>query len=217
MNYSYQEELLENWPHRGEGSGSDDSCCVASEQAVRRDTLLEHWPKRKSSFMNSFDLDEDDAALASISNKRHHHARSVNFSGSSSLHVFERESFYLLQSLAYTKEDYDVFGKEALREGFRIKSLIADVPYDSEAKSIKYLLSHGIINREEMIGIEHFVLDKPSRVYKTRKQHSKAVLRKQEQQQGQQLEDPAFKLGEFARSNSLRSSKRAKIRAAMAA
>jgi hypothetical protein len=158
MNYSYQEELLENWPHRGEGSGSDDSCCVASEQAVRRDTLLEHWPKRKSSFIDSFDSDEDDAAFASISNKRHHHVRSVNFSGSSSLHVFERESFYLLQSLAYTKEDYDVFGKEALREGFRIKNLIDTAPYDSEAKAINHLLRQGVISREEMIGIEHFIL-----------------------------------------------------------
>jgi len=214
MNDSYQEELLENWPCRGEGS--DDRLCVASEKAVRRDTLLEHWPKRKS-VIDSFDSDEDDATSASISNKRRHHVRSVDFSSSSHLHVYERESMYLLRSLAYTKDDYDVFGKQALLEGFRIKNLIADAPHDSEAKSIKHLLRHDIINKEELIGIEHFILGKPSRVYKTRKHHAAAVLRKQQEQEDQQLADPALNLGNFARSNSLRSSQKAIIRAAMAA
>ena len=211
MNDSNQDELLESWPCRGV---ADDRLCEA-EKAVRRDTLLEHWPKRKS-YMDSFDSDEDTVASASTStsNKRHHHVRSVHFSESSKLWVYTRESMYLLRSLAYTKEDRNEFGINAMIEGFRIKNLIASAPYDSEAESIKYLLRQDIINKEELIGIEHFVLGNPKNVTKRRERHSAAVLWKQYEQQEQQLEDPALNLGEFAESSSLRSSKRARIRAA---
>ena len=205
-----QEELLEAWPCRG---AAPDDHHSEVERAVRRDTLLEHWPKRESSVL-SFDSDEDDVDSVSIE-RLHRKLRTVHFSESSKLYVYKRESNYLLQSLTYTKEDRNDFGKEALLEGFRIKNLIAAAPHDSDSESIKYLLRQGIISKEELIGIDHFVLG--SNVKRTRERHSAAVLRRQEQQHGQQLDDPALKLGEFARSSSLRSSKRARIRAAMAA
>ena len=80
-----------------------------------------------------------------------------------------------------------------------------------------------------MIGIEHFILGEPSNVVKMRKRHAAAVLWKQHEQQQeeeqdhhhdlQEEEDPALKLGEFARSSSQRSLQGARIRAraAMAA
>jgi len=200
------QELLENWPR---GVAPDDRLFCEAEKAVRRDTLLEHWPKRESYMdMDSFDSDEDD--VASVRNN----LRSVHFSESSKLHVYERESKYLLRSLAYAKEDRKEFGMKAMIEGFRIKNLIAAAPYESEAESIKYLLRQDIINKEELIGIEHFILGNPSNAIKTRERHSAAVLWKQQEQQEQQLEDPALNLGEFAQSSSLRSSQRARIRAA---
>ena len=206
-----QEELLETWPRRG---GAADDHHSEIERAVRRDTLLEHWPRRESSVI-SFDSDEDDEVASGSDKRLHRKLRTVQFSESSQLYVYERESMYLLKSLAYTKEDRNDFGKDALLEGFRIKNLIAAAPHDSVTDSIKYLRHQGVISKEELIGIDHFVLG--SNVKRTRERHSAAVLRRQEEQQGQQLDDPALKLGEFARSSSLRSSKRARIRAAMAA
>jgi hypothetical protein len=203
-----QEELLVNWPHRGADSDDRLSCGGAADKALRRDTLLENWPKRSSSMIiSSFDFDEgdDDAATASHNKKRH----SVNFSVSSQLHVYERESVYLLRSLAYTKEDRNEFGREAYLEGLRIKSLVTTAPPDSAAESIKYLLRHDIISKEELVGIEHFVLGKPSRVHQTRKQHAATrSVRKFK-------EDPVLGLGKFAQSSSLKFTQRARIRAAI--
>lgn len=198
--------------------GVDPDCLFcAAEKAVRRDTLLEHWPKRQSSIA-SFDSEEvqvDDAI--SMRNKRKVIRRSVHFSETSMLYTYERESMYILRSLAYTKEDYDKFSRDALLEGLRIKRLIATAPHDSDASSIKYLLRHGIISREEVIGIEHFILGKPSRVTKTRRSHAAAVLWKQQEQQSQKIEDPVLSLGKFAQSSSRKSAQRAEICAAMAA
>ena len=214
-NYNHQEELLVNWPHRGADSDDRLSCGGAADKALRRDTLLEHWPKRNSSMtVSSFDFDEgdDDGAAASHNKKRH----SVNFSESSQLHVYEREPVYLLRSLAYTKEDRNEFGREAYLEGLRIKNLVAAAPPDSVAESIKYLLRHDIISIEELIGIEHFVHVKPSRVLQTRKQHAAAVLWKQHELQRRKLEEgPVLGLGKFAQSSSLKCTQRARIRAAI--
>ena len=197
-----QEDLIVNWPHQ--------------DKALRRHTLLEHWPRRNSSMTDA----NDDAAAAcsssySSSNKKRHYVR---FSESSQLHRYERESVYLLRSLAYTKEDRNEFGREAYLEGLRIRELIRAAPPDSVADSIKYLLRHYIISREEFVGIEHFILGKPSRVVQTRKQHAAAVLWKQHELQHEKLEeDVALGLGRFSQSSSFRSSQRARVRAAMAA
>jgi len=189
------QELLENWPHR---------------PAVRRDTLLEHWPRRKSSISSSsFDSD----SLQGATHKSHR----VRFSDASQLHVYERHSISLLRSLAYKKEDRDEFGKDALVEGLRIKQLIATSPYDSAAKSINYLISIGRISRGELLGIEHFIIGKSTRVVKVRKQHSDAVLKRQSEQRHQKLDDPVIDLGKFAQKSSLKSTQRARIRAAVAA
>ncbi|KAK1746247.1 hypothetical protein QTG54_002854 [Skeletonema marinoi] len=151
-----QEELLENWPCRCADSDVRPFC--AAEKAGR-DTLLEHWPKRTTTFA-SFDSVEVD--VASVSSKRHrYHLRSVHFSETSQLHVYERESKYLLRSLTYTKDDRDEFGKDALLEGLRIKNLVATAPPESTAESIKYLLRHDLLRPVEPVGIEHFFLTSP--------------------------------------------------------
>lgn len=198
-------------------SGGDGGLhCEAGAEAVRGrgDTLLEEWPKRESiTSTSSFDSggDDDDDDVASSINK------SVHFSEVSQLLVYRRESTYLLQSLTYTQEDYNEFGKDALLEGLRIKKLIALAPPDSGDESIKYLLSHDIINREDFLGIEHFIFWSPTTIFKIRKRHAAAVLQKQQKQQHQKLEDPVSNLAKFAQSSSRRSTQRAKIRAGMAA
>eukprot|EP00985_Skeletonema_marinoi_P005447 scaffold2359_cov109-Skeletonema_marinoi.AAC.5 len=210
-----QEELLGNWPYRC--ADSDVGLFCAAEKAARRDTLLEHWPKRKSSTtFASFDSEEVD--VASVRNKRHHHhLRSVHFSEASQLREYERESKYLLRSLTYTKDDRDEFGKDALLEGLRIKNLVATAPPESTAESIKYLLRHDLLRPVEPVGIEHFFLDKPKNVVKRRKRHAAAVLWNQQEQQNQKLEDPALNLGKFAQTSSFWSTNRARIRAGFAA
>eukprot|EP00986_Skeletonema_menzelii_P015558 scaffold12049_cov141-Skeletonema_menzelii.AAC.6 len=196
--------------HR-QGVDYGDRPFCATEKAVRGDALLEDWPKTKSNSMTSpsFGPGEDDVA-SSIVNKK------VCISEFSQLHAYESESKCLLRSLTYTKEDRDEFGRDALLEGLRIKNLIAAAPYDSDAQSIKYLLSHDIISKAELLGIEHFILGKARRVRKIRQCHSAAVLWKQQEQQHQELEDPALNLGEFAHLSSLRSTEGARIRAGLA-
>lgn len=209
MTDNNQEELLVNWPQRG-ADDSDNHICAA-EKAIRRDTLLEHWPERKSSMkITSFDSKEIEDAVASAS------VRSVDFSESSQLHVYEREPMYVLRNLSYTKEDRDEFGKDAFLEGARIKNLIAAAPPESPSESIKYLLRRDVISREELIGIEHFILGKPTRVRKIRQNHAAAVLWKQhEQRQQQRNEDPVLSLGKFSEKSSLQSIQSARVRAAM--
>ena len=181
-----------------------------AETTVRGDTLLEDWPKRESMTSSDFGPGEDDLL------DHHHHLPAVQFSEFSQLHVYDRESMSSLRSMTYTKEDRKEFSRDALLEGLRIKSLIAAVPHDS-AESIKYLLSQGIIGKEEFLGIEPFILGQPRRVVEMRRRHAAAVLWKQQEQQHQELEDPVFNLGEFARLSSRRSTEGARIRAGLAA
>ena len=141
----------------------------------------------------------------------------VRFSDASHLHVYERHSISLLRSLAYTKEDRDEFGKDALAECLRIKQLIAMSPCDSPTESFKFLLQENILSKAELVGIEHFCHGKSTRVAKVRKQHSDAVLKKQWEQRHQKLDDPVIDLGKFAQKSSLKSTQRARIRAAVAA
>jgi hypothetical protein len=192
------QELLENWPYR---------------PAVRRDTLLEDWPRRKSSIMTSSSFDSD--SLQGATHKSH---RVVRFSDASQLYVYERHSISLLRSLAYTKENRDEFGNDALAEGLRIKQLIAMSPCcDSTAESLKFLLQENIISKAELVGIEHFFHGRSVRVAKVRKQHSDAVLKRQWEQRHRKLDDQVIDLGKFAQKSSHKSTKSAIIRAAVAA
>ena len=169
------------------------------------DLLLEHclMTHKKSSSSCSSPLDN--------ANKRHR----VVFSQCSQLHVYDRDDLYL-KNMAYSKYDRDIFGQEAVREGMRIKNLIEAVPSESVAESIKYLIRHGVITRSELIGIEHYVFSKPNRILKVRREHSAAVLWKQYEQRQQKVHDP-MNLGKFAKISSIKSTKRARVRAAMAA
>ena len=204
----------ESWPQRYTGLDDSPLCAAKKTAPARRLTLLEHWPERKSFMVHEEDEDAPDSLNR---DHRHKQTRAVQFSETSQLYVYERESMTLLRGLCCSKEERNGFGRAALLEGFRIKMLAEEAPADSTADSIRYLLRHDIISRDELIGIEHFVLCHPSRVQKIRKRHAAAVLCKQQEQQNQNLEDPVLSLGKFAQSSSLKATKRARVRAAMAA
>ena len=241
---SRREELLENWPRRGADVDSSGSllCAAGKEEVAKRGTLLEDWPKRESTAsISSFDSAEaeDDVTSASIDSMGQRHTLRdvhVEFAKTSQLYVYERESKSLLRSLSYTKKDYEEFGKEAMLEGLQIKNTIATAPHASNTESIKHLLQHDIVSKEDLVGLEHVVLGKPSTVLKMRKLHAAsvllkqqeltrrklhaaAVLLKQQELQHQQAEDLASALGEFAQSSSLSlgCTKRAQVRAEFAA
>lgn len=165
---------------------------------------LENWPKHT-------------LPLPGNSQKRSR----VRFADSSQLHTYQRPPISVLQSLSYTKTDNDDFRRHALLEAMRIKGLIADAPHDSSSDSIRYLLRSNMLDRDDLIGIDHFVLGAPLRVRKIRKRHAAAVLRKQQElhqgSQGLQNESLSFSLSKFAESSSIKSSQNARVRAAMAA
>ncbi len=193
-----RDTLLENWQTPMSSLLAADTTDCGSP----RDTLLENWPKH----------------TPPSSGESHKRSR-VRFSDSSRLHLYQRPPISVLQSLSYTKADNDEFRRGALLEAMRIKGLIADAPHDSCSDSIRYLLRHNMIDRDDLIGIDHFVLGAPLRVRKMRKRHAAAVLRKQQElrQGSQPIQDLSLTLGKFAQSNSLKSSKNARVRAAMAA
>ena len=143
----------------------------------------------------------------------------VRFSEASQLHLYERPPISLLQSLSYSTDDRDKFGMEAILEGNRIQNLIASAAPASTTESLKFLLKENIITLDELIGIDNFIMGKPTRVRKIRKRHSAAVLRKQREVrlQAQTLqEDAALILARFAEQNSQKSTQNALVRAAMA-
>lgn len=143
--------------------------------------------------------------------------RRVAFSECSKLHVYEQDDFYA-KNKAYTADDRNRFGKDAARDGMRIKFLIDKAPPENITDSIKYLLRHGIITRGELVGIEHYILGTATSIMKARRHHAAKVLRKQFSLKMQKLQDdPIKQLGTAAQLSSIQSTQRARVRAAMAA
>lgn len=146
----------------------------------------------------------------------------VTFSERSSMYVYRPDPSYVLNK-SYTKEERRGFSTEALTEAIRIKKLVLSTPGASTKDSFKFLLKNDVITLEEIVGIEHLVLGKSaSKLLKERQDHAKAVLMKQCQQRMEEgksklQDDSMTKLGEFSASRSMKSVKRARIRAAMAA
>ena len=141
----------------------------------------------------------------------------VSFSDKSSLNIYKNYRDELHRSnIAYSLQDRDLFNREATQEADRIKTLIINAPQKSRVGSVKYLLKNKIVSKEELVGIEHLVLEKSNKS-EIRKNHSIAVLKKQQEQQRQNLplQDPTIALSKFARKISLESRNIARARAAL--
>ena len=163
----------------------------------RRESLLEDWPRRASS-------KETDQS-------------GVSFSEFSTLLAYD-DLDYLDLEKAYSKEDREIFGAQAMIEADRINNLIISSPPASVKESVKYLLKNNIITREELVGIDHLILRRRTRVMQVRREHMTTVLRKQNEQRRQQPvleEDSLIDLGKFAEQSSLESTHSAIARATL--
>jgi len=178
--------------------------------------LDEDWPRHMSRCsVNALDWQN-------LSKKLHPR---VTFSESSTMHIYDPDPLYA-RTKSYTKEDRKSFGTDTMLEAVRIKRLVLSTPGDT-ADSFKYLFKNSILSLEEMVGIEQLILRKSvSKMVRERQDHTTSVLREQrriEMMQApkklmmQEDHDSTRKLGDFSASISNKSSKRARIRAAMAA
>ncbi|KAL7539252.1 hypothetical protein ACHAWF_006348 [Thalassiosira exigua] len=144
----------------------------------------------------------------------------VAFSEKSTMQIYIPDPRYV-KSKSYTQEDKEKFTFEALSEAVRIKRLASTTPGASTKDSFKYLVQERIVSIEEIVGIEHIVLGKSaSKLPKERQDHAWAVLSEQERQRrglSEVEDDPMESLGQFSASSSMKSARRARIRAAMAA
>jgi len=161
----------------------------------------------------------DNMRAESIESSEHNTRPRVFFAEMATLNIYANNRDDLDRSnIAYSTQDRDLLNAEAQQEADRIKVLIITAPQESRAESMIYLLENNIVAKEELVGIEHLVLDNSSRS-EIRKRHSMAVLKKQQEQQQKQqhpsLRDPANALGKFARKNSRESRNRATARAAL--
>jgi hypothetical protein len=200
-----------------------DKPTLGCDTALRKDSTSRPTPPKYKAANTHTTNDPIKAGLDSSKPKQHHH---VSFSTMSKVHLYKKDNLYS-RNVAFSKEDFVEFSARALYDADRIRRLIITVPPPSAsfAGSIKYLLRNNIITQEELIGIEAMILYGPSRVFKVRRKHWKAVLKRQkeqrlefQQQQQQQLtlqDDPSVALGKFARKNSDESRRRARARAAV--
>mmetsp|Transcript_8001 Transcript_8001/g.17217 ORF Transcript_8001/g.17217 Transcript_8001/m.17217 type:complete len:283 (+) Transcript_8001:88-936(+) len=174
--------------------------------------LLEDWPRRTSCC--SINTQDWQNLYKQLQPK-------VTFSERSIMHVYLPDPLHLKHK-SYSKSDRKDFSTETFLEAIRIKRLIKATPGTSTKDSFKSLIKNNIISLEEIVGIEHLVLDKSARkLAKERQDHSRAVLMEQRRQHQvetmMQEGDCTRKLGEFSASRTVGSSRRARIRAAMAA
>mmetsp|Transcript_550 Transcript_550/g.1173 ORF Transcript_550/g.1173 Transcript_550/m.1173 type:complete len:241 (+) Transcript_550:98-820(+) len=145
--------------------------------------------------------------------------KQVTISDQSRMYIYNSDPFYTRKK-SYTKAERTNFTSETLSEVVRIKRLIMSTPGASTTDSFKYLLKNNIISLEEMVGIEHLILCRSMpKLLKERQDHVRAVLMEQERQRVKRTvqEDPTETLREFSWTRSIRSAKKARIRAAMAA
>ena len=200
-----------------------DKPTLGCDATLRKDSTRPTTPKHEA--VHTHTTNGPIKAGLDSSKPKHH----VTFATMSQVHLYKKDELYS-RNVAFSKEDCDEFSARALYDADRIRRLIITVPPPSAsfAGSIKYLLRNNIITAEELVGVENMILYGPSRVFKVRRKHCKAVLKRQkehrlkvqqkQQQQQQQStlqDDPSVALGKFARKNSDESRRRARARAAV--
>ena len=142
-------------------------------------------------------------------------SKHVHFSQYSSMHVYGVDPSYRL-SKSYSSTEYKAFRTHAASEAHRLKQLITSCALPN-AKSIRLLIQHGVMNREEFLGIEHLIDPWAYQgVMKERRLHSALLFQKQEELLMRNELD-ANSLAEVAVARSAKSAGRARVRAAMAA
>ena len=169
--------------------------------------LIEDWPRRISG------SSQDWQSVFKILQQR------VTFSKSNSMQLYHLDQLYA-QIKSYSKEDCRGFTSESLMEAAMIKKLVlSSTPPDASTKeTLKYLLKNDVISSEEIRGIEHLIHCKSaSKLLQRRRDHVRAIVSMQHRMKTLNIQ---YYLGEtlasFSASMSSRSTKAARIYAAMA-
>jgi hypothetical protein len=119
---------------------------------------------------------------------------------------------------SYTSADRRSFRAEAAQDGLRIQDLVSSCPDNTKtAHAIKHLMKNGVLSREELLGIEHYITKEgPVRLMYERRAHAAVVLKAQKQLL-QKSEDIVDKLARVSAESSSKSLQKARLRAALAA
>jgi len=159
--------------------------------------LLEEWPRRESS------IDLDDMTICSSRSYKE-----VSFATYSSLHVFPTHEVERRKS--YTSSEIKEFRTHVSQDALRVKELIATCPYE-RGHAVRHLICINALSPEELIGIDHLVCDDfaAQKIAHERFVHMTMVVKKQRDLQAEELAD-------FAMKRTLKSSKKALIRARLA-
>ncbi|KAL3799139.1 hypothetical protein HJC23_002267 [Cyclotella cryptica] len=185
----------------------------SQEQPPRRVSNLvsesSDLPSRRDTLDDAMEVDD---MIVSSSNVY----KEVTFSEYSSLHVYQVGP--VERQKAYSSTERKAFQIDAFREATRIQGLIASCPYEG-GEAIRYLLNFGLINPEELVGIENLICGRSSskKVSKERYLHTAFVLERQRELREKNEMNSVQKLAATATTRSLKSVEKARFRAALAA
>ena len=126
----------------------------------QRLALIEEWPEdRASTITQSASLSE---------------SKRVSFSKYSTRSVYIPDPYYEDQK-SYSSADQMIFQKEAAHEASRIHHLISSCPGHA-GFAIQQLTEHGLLTREELLGIEHLVSMNAEQSFHKRRSYITFVL-----------------------------------------
>lgn len=139
----------------------------------------------------------------------------VQFSASSMLYLYQEDPYYSKRSLFFTTSERRSSAQGALRDALRVKRTLLSRPCDPNL-SLKEHLESCNVPQEELLGIEHLVLEDPIRTIERRRLHVKTILMEQENQKIAGIIDD-INLAKISAVLTKRPAKQARSRAAMAA
>jgi hypothetical protein len=140
--------------------------------------------------------------------------KKVIFSLYSSLHVYQMDEEFE-RNKSYTSKERKSFQAQALRDAFRIQSLIESCPYEG-GHAIRYLMDKKLLRPEELLGIESMIMG-AKKIMKERCKHSVLVLKAQKELLKTNDADMDLKIAYLATARSTKTFEKARLRAALAA
>lgn len=134
------------------------------------------------------------------------------------LFMYPDDPFYSKKNMSYTRSDRKSATQEALREAIRIKTLLVSSGRrnDKSNASLEDHLKMCGVPKEDIVGIEHLILEDPMRTLERRNNHVRVVLMEQENQKRMGNND-CGKLAQLSFILTKRPASQARSRAAMAA
>ena len=144
--------------------------------------------------------------------------KKVTFAEISSARTYKQDWNY---DKSYTSKQIKFFRAQSLRQGFLIRQLVSSLPYPTGV-AIQKLLARKMITREDLLGIEHLVVNEEAsaKIMQDRKSHTCSVLGAQRQIQEKKPGSGSCIVELLANASSRSSSKhveKARMKAVLAA